>query len=108
MSKIAYALLGALALLQSATAFADIPPPRRDVPPMPDAESAAQPDPATATPAPAPEQTTPAPSKEEAVVNSLVKRDGVIALPGGEATVTIGEGFAYLDPADSEKLLTQV
>ena len=110
MSKTVHALIGALALVLSASAFADIPPPRpedpRDssTPPAPPQPSDGQ-----TTPAPAAgDQTTPAPSPEEATVASLVKRDGVIALPGGQATITIGEGFAYLDPADSEKLLTQV
>jgi uncharacterized membrane-anchored protein len=44
----------------------------------------------------------------EAAAKSLVKRDGVIALPGGQATINLGENFAYLDQGDTEKLLTKV
>jgi uncharacterized membrane-anchored protein len=106
MSKIDFALIGAIALLLTTSALADIPPPNRE--PAPDASNTTQPSSDQTAPSPATDATTPAPSKEEQVEASLVKRDGVIALPGGQATITISEGFAYLDPADSEKLLTQI
>ena len=44
----------------------------------------------------------------EALAKTLVKREGVIALPGGQATVSLASDFAYLDPADTEKLLSQI
>ncbi|MBI1212115.1 MAG: DUF2167 domain-containing protein [Alphaproteobacteria bacterium] len=113
MSKINGALIGAFALVLSSTAFADIPPPKPESPPATDSLNEPQPSTDQTTTPAAPEAEQPATtdvarSKEEEIANSLVKRDGVIALPGGQATVTVGEGFAYLDPADSEKLLTQL
>ncbi len=132
MSKTSIALVSALALALSAPAFADVPPPKPAEPPAQDSSSTTPPSadlnapitdptvPSTDLPAPAPSagQTaapTEAQTKEEAeyaakeaIANSLVKRDGLIALPGGQATVSVADGFAYLDPADSEKLLTQI
>lgn len=132
MSKTSIALVSALALALSAPALADIPPPKPAEPPAQDS-NATQPsvdlnapvtDPTVPsmdlpTPAPTVDQTAPAlteaQTKEEAefaareaIEKSLVRREGVIALPGGQATVTLGEAFAYLDAADTEKLLTKV
>jgi uncharacterized membrane-anchored protein len=108
MSKMNTALIGAIALLLSTSALADIPPPKRE--PAPDSTNTTQPstDQTTPSPAPATDGATPSQSKEDEIAASLVKREGVIALPGGQATVTVSEGFAYLDPSDSEKLLTQI
>jgi uncharacterized membrane-anchored protein len=115
MFKSSVALIGALALALTATAFADIPPPRPDEPQPRDSSTTVPPGPEQTAPAPSDGRTTPAPTKEEAefaakeaIAKSLVKREGLIALPGGQATVNVGEGFAYLDTADSEKLLTQI
>lgn len=44
----------------------------------------------------------------QALVDSLVARDGTIDLPGGQARVAIAEGFAFLDAADTKKLLTEI
>lgn len=44
----------------------------------------------------------------EAVVKTLVQRDGTIDLPGGQARVVVTEGFAFLDAADTTKLLTDI
>lgn len=100
---------------------ADIPPPEKDAP----KEAPAQPAPAEPTPVPA---TDGAPTEavvppeavkelldaktqadpREALAASLVQRDGMIDLPGGQARVTIAEGFAFLDAADTRKLLTEI
>jgi uncharacterized membrane-anchored protein len=47
-------------------------------------------------------------SPQDALANSLVQRDGTVDLPGGQARVVVTEGFAYLDAADTAKLLTQI
>src|SRR5690242_11472499 len=94
MSKINSALIGAIALLLSTSALADIPPPKPE--PAPDSANTSQPSSDQTSPSPATDATTPAPSKEDQIAASLVKREGVISLPGGQATVTISEGFAYL------------
>lgn len=48
------------------------------------------------------------PSPREIAANSLVQRDGTHELPGGKARIVIAEGFAFLDAADTRKLLTEV
>ena len=67
----------------------------KDKPAVPTAEDAPADNPAATT-------------AEEAKANSLVKREGAIDLPGGQARVTIAEGFAFLDAADTMKLLTEL
>lgn len=105
LSKTSFALIGAFAFVLSQSAFADVPQPTPEAPPAPSADqSAPAADQATPT-SPAPAE---AKSKEELVAESLVKREGVIALPGGQAKITVAEGFAYLDPADAAKLLTEI
>jgi uncharacterized membrane-anchored protein len=47
-------------------------------------------------------------SPQEVVANSLVQRDGTHELAGGKARIAVAEGFAFLDAADTKKLLTDV
>ncbi len=49
-----------------------------------------------------------APSPEQKVADSLVKRNGTIDLPGGQARIVVAEGFAYLNPEDTKKLLVDL
>lgn len=106
LSKTSFALIGALAFALSQSALADVPQPTPEASPAQPAADSAQPN------APAADPTVPtevaAKSPQEIAAESLVKREGVIALPGGQATITVAEGFAYLDPADAAKMLTQV
>jgi uncharacterized membrane-anchored protein len=106
LSKTSFALISAFAFTLSASALADVPRPTPEEMPAPAPAPTDPAQPAADPAAPVPE--VPAKSKEEIAAESLVKRDGVIALPGGQATITVAEGFAYLDPADAEKLLTQI
>ena len=105
-------------LLSSTAALADIPPPRLPEPPAPEKTTPPQPgnDHGATTPS---DGTTPAPSDaqtkeqaarsaKEAIAKALVKRDGLIALPGGQANIAIADGFSYLDAADTRKLLIDV
>jgi uncharacterized membrane-anchored protein len=92
----------AIGLALSSTAWGDIPPPK---PPEPQTDNAA---PAPATPPDAQTKEDAALAAKEALAKTLVKRDGVIALPGGQANVSIVDGFSYLDSADADKLLTQI
>ncbi len=62
-------------------------------------------DPATAPTEPAAAAEPPSP--REIAANSLVQRDGTHDL-GSKARIVIAEGFAYLDAADTKKLLTEV
>ncbi|MFM9863871.1 MAG: DUF2167 domain-containing protein [Micropepsaceae bacterium] len=48
------------------------------------------------------------PNPREIAANSLVQRDGTHELPGGKARIVIAEGFAFLDAADTKRLLTDV
>jgi uncharacterized membrane-anchored protein len=103
----------ALFLVQST--FADVLPPKPE--PAAPATDPAVPatDPAVPATAPA-DATTPAVPADaekkldprEVAANSLVQRDGAHDLPGGKAHIVVAEGFAFLDAADTQKLLTQV
>lgn len=94
-------------ILLCSAAVADVPPPKDTT--APEASD-------TSTPPnlkpPVMDATDPgavaAPTPQDLAANSLVQRDGTIVLPGGQASVVVAEGFAYLDPADAAKLLTQV
>ncbi len=107
MTVRAAALMTTALFLVQAT-FADVLPPK----PEPAAPAT---DPATPTTAPA-DATTPAvpadaekkPDPREVAANSLVQRDGAHDLPGGKAHIVVAEGFAFLDAADAQKLLTEV
>jgi uncharacterized membrane-anchored protein len=105
------------AILFCCVASADVPPPKDKSAPPPadlsqpvtdptDPNAAATVAPDTGAPAPVPAEAEMKP--EEVAANSLVERDGKIALPGGQASVVIADGFAFLDAADTAKLLTQV
>jgi uncharacterized membrane-anchored protein len=112
------AALMTTALFLAPVALADVLPPK----PEP-AAPAAVPEKAPATPATpvtAPEASetpavTPADGAKaepvnprEVAANSLVQRDGTHEVAGGKARVVIAEGFAFLDAADTKKLLTEV
>lgn len=102
-------------------ALADIPPPQ-PAKETPKADTSTPSDAGAATPAaetatPAAEDGAPADgaakpaaevSPQEVLANSLVQRDGTIDLPGGQARVVVAEGFAYLNAADTAKLLTEI
>ena len=94
----------AIGLALSSTALGDIPPPRPPQPPQTD-NTTPTPSPvdpnSTSVDQPAPAAPTDGQTKEdaalaakEALAKTLVKRDGVIALPGGQANVSVVEGFA--------------
>jgi len=116
LSTLAALVIG---LALSSPVSADIPPPRPPEPqhdmPAP-APTPSPVDPNSTNPGQsAPAAPTDAQSKEdkafaakEALAKTLVERDGVIALPGGQASVAVADGFAYLDSADANKLLTQI
>lgn len=115
----------ALFLVQSA--FADVVPPKPEGAPAP-AAVPTQPTVPAAAPAgggeggggavvapegagaaaPADAPKAEAPSPREIAANSLVQRDGTHELPGGKARIVIAEGFAFLNAADTRKLLTEV
>ena len=78
-----------------------------DAAPAPGSDAAAAPEGAGAA-APADAAKAEAPSPREVAANSLVQRDGTHELPGGKARIVIAEGFAFLDAADTRKLLTEV
>ena len=115
------AALMTTALLLAPVALADVlPPPKPEpsAPAVPTTDPAKPSEPAT-PPAGGGEgaggQVTPAgpataapPSPSEVAANSLVQRDGTHELAGGKARVVIAEGFAFLDAADTKKLLTEV
>lgn len=111
----------AVFLVQSALADV-VPPPKQDpaAPALP-ATTPEKPAAPAATPATptegqaAPETTTPTEAAKvepsdprENLANSLVQRDGTHDVAGGKARVVIAEGFAFLDAADTKKLLTDV
>ena len=95
----------AASLLLASPVMADVPPPK-------------EPTANAATPVPVePEVEAVVPDKavkevlsdpREAIAATLVQRDGTVELPGGQARVTIVEGFAFLDAADSKKLLVDL
>lgn len=104
-------------------ALADVLPPPKQDPAGPAAPTTAPEKPAAPAAAPttpgegqaAPEGTTPAgaekvepPDPREILANSLVQRDGTHELADGKSRVVIAEGFAFLDVADTKKLLTDV
>ncbi|NWE75478.1 DUF2167 domain-containing protein [Pseudomonas yamanorum] len=62
---------------------------------------------AAAKPAPV-EATAPAeaPETAEHFLSSLKQKTGTVTLPGGIATLKLNDEFYYLDPADTERLLT--
>jgi uncharacterized membrane-anchored protein len=65
--------------------------------------------PAFAAPKPAPvEATAPAeaPETAEHFLASLKQKNGTVTLPGDIATLKLNDEFYYLDPADTERLLT--
>ncbi|WP_010165498.1 DUF2167 domain-containing protein [Pseudomonas sp. PAMC 25886] len=65
--------------------------------------------PAFAAPTPAPvEATAPAeaPETAEHFLASLKQKTGTVTLPGDIATLKLNDEFYYLDPADTERLLT--
>ncbi|QJI36319.1 DUF2167 domain-containing protein [Pseudomonas sp. ADAK13] len=65
--------------------------------------------PAFASPTPAPvEATAPAeaPETAEHFLASLKQKTGTVTLPGDIATLKLNDEFYYLDPADTERLLT--
>jgi uncharacterized membrane-anchored protein len=101
-------------ILLCSAAVADVPPPQTETE-VPAGEAIVPPPVTDPTEVPAPsidEATTPhaqdAPTPQELAANSLVQRDGTIVLPGGQASVVVAEGFAFLDAADAAKLLSQV
>ena len=110
----------ALSWLLASPSFADISPPHpgsqaqpsdETTPPSPSGDQSTAPNPAAndaTTSAPAQSEEEAEMVAREAAAKALVKRDGVIALPGGQATITLSDGFSYLDQADAEKLLTKV
>jgi uncharacterized membrane-anchored protein len=107
------AIITTMALGTAGVALAESAAPAADAPP---AAAASQPASATdaaasdaAAPAAAP--ATPAVeevSPEQKLVDAMVMRTGRIQLPGGKASVTIAEGFAYLDEKDTKTLLVDI
>ncbi len=107
-----------VAVMMCGTALADIPPPEK-TPPVDQTKPSAAPEGSTevvpAAPSPSAEKPREgdgakdvAASTEEAKAKSLVQRDGAIDLPGGQAKVTVAEGFAFLDAADTRTLLVEL
>ncbi|MCE9523109.1 MAG: DUF2167 domain-containing protein [Alphaproteobacteria bacterium] len=101
-------------VLFCAVAVADIPPPQPGTE-VPASEPLVPPPVTDPTEVPAPsvdDATAPeakeAPSPQELAANSLTERDGTIVLPGGQASVVVAEGFAFLDATDATKLLVEV
>jgi uncharacterized membrane-anchored protein len=90
-------------------AQADIPPPSEspaaDVPTVEPAEAADQaPTTTEGAGVAAQPETDPAVAKAA----SLVRRDGAIDLPGGQARIAVADGFAFLDEKDSKTLLVDL
>jgi uncharacterized membrane-anchored protein len=104
----------AASLLLTVPAMADVPPPPVDQKAATDTAEPSE----TVAPAEADAPVAVVPPEavdallaadpREAIAKSLVQRDGTIDLQGGQARVTIAEGFAFLDPADTKKLLTDL
>lgn len=80
---------------------ADIPPPSES----PVAEPAA---PAEATAEGASVAAEPEADPMVAKAASLMRRDGEVDLPGGQAHIAVAEGFAFLDEKDSKTLLVDL
>ncbi|PHN18472.1 DUF2167 domain-containing protein [Pseudomonas sp. ICMP 460] len=62
--------------------------------------------PAFAAPAPAPAEASAPAETAEHFLGSLKQKTGLITLPSGIATLKLNDEFYYLDPADTERLLT--
>lgn len=62
--------------------------------------------PAYATTAPAPVETSAPAETAEHFLASLKQQTGTVTLPGGIATLKLNDEFYYLDPKDTERLLT--
>lgn len=114
------AALMTTALFFAPVALADVLPPKPE-PAAPAAETEKAPAVTPAAPTATPESATdPAatptdgakaaepPNPREVAANSLVQRDGTHEVAGGKARIVIAEGFAFLDAADTKKLLTEV
>lgn len=95
-SRVTMLAVLAMGLLASSTAFADVPPPKPPEPPSEDVTAPQQPssdNPPAAVPSDAQTKEQAEFAAKEALAKSLVKRDGVIALPGGQANVSIAEAL---------------
>ncbi|MFL1490602.1 DUF2167 domain-containing protein [Pseudomonas antarctica] len=62
--------------------------------------------PAFAAPAPAPDEASAPAETAEHFLASLKQKTGTVTLPSGIATLKLNDEFYYLDPADTERLLT--
>ncbi|MFL1558150.1 DUF2167 domain-containing protein [Pseudomonas sp. O64] len=62
--------------------------------------------PALAAPAPVPEEASAPAETAEHFLASLKQKTGTVTLPSGIATLKLNNEFYYLDPADTERLLT--
>ncbi|UXZ21299.1 DUF2167 domain-containing protein [Pseudomonas sp. YeP6b] len=62
--------------------------------------------PALAAPAPVPEEASAPAETAEHFLASLKQKTGTVTLPSGIATLKFNNEFYYLDPADTERLLT--
>lgn len=61
---------------------------------------------AASTPAPAPVEASAPAETAEHFLKSLKQKTGTVTLPSGIATLKLNDEFYYLDPADTERLLT--
>ncbi len=61
---------------------------------------------AASKPAPAPVETSAPAETAEHFLASLKQKTGTVSLPGGIASLKLNDEFYYLDPADTERLLT--
>jgi uncharacterized membrane-anchored protein len=102
------------ALFFALPARADIPPPSESAAPADVADPAAQGASSSAVDEPAigddgaNASAEPEADPAAAKAASLVRRDGAIDLPGGQARIAISEGFAFLDEKDSKTLLVDL
>ncbi|MFL1500498.1 DUF2167 domain-containing protein [Pseudomonas sp. S191] len=62
--------------------------------------------PALAAPTPVPEEASAPAETAEHLLASLKQKTGTVTLPSGIATLKLNNEFYYLDPADTERLLT--
>lgn len=62
---------------------------------------------AASTPATAPTEATEVQQTPEQFLATLKQQHGTITLPSGIATLTLNDEFYYLDPQDTERLLTE-
>jgi uncharacterized membrane-anchored protein len=107
-------VVSGFAVLAPGAVFANVLPPEQEDAPAP-ADQGPAPDKATGEPpAPAGPPETPASEgnpelqKLQQIADKLTYRDGVVDLPGGQASVNLGTELAFLDAADAKVLLVDI